>query len=85
VLLLELFTSMRRHPDHRPMRHVLSLGLALAALGLAPVAGHAARNLCKRTATFFMPPPPRSKSPRSETEGWTRIVPGECQVARKDR
>ena len=31
-----------------------------------------------------MPPPRRSRARRSETQGWTRIAPGDCQVARKE-
>ena len=31
-----------------------------------------------------MPPPPRSSRPSSQAQGWTRIAPGECQLARKE-
>jgi uncharacterized membrane protein len=68
------------------MRHVLSLGLllVLAALGLMSAPAHAALTLCNRTSYILYAATAAIQSPRSETEGWTRIVPGECQVARKE-
>ena len=68
------------------MRHMLSLVLALAALGLmsALAPAHAALTLCNRTSYILYAATAAIQSPRSETEGWTRIVPGECQLARKE-
>ena len=66
------------------MRIFLSLALLLALVGLAPMPAHAALNLCNRTSYILYAATSAIQSPRSETEGWTRITPGECQVARKE-
>jgi len=44
----------------------------------------AALTLCNRTSYILYAATSAIQSPRSETEGWTRIAPGECQVARKE-
>jgi uncharacterized membrane protein len=68
------------------MRGMLLLALAAPGLilALAPAPAHAALNLCNRTSYILYVATAAIQSPRSETEGWTRIVPGECQVARKE-
>ena len=60
--------------------------LALAALGSAfvPAPAHAALTLCNRTSYILYAATAAIQSPRSEAEGWVRIVPGECQLARQE-
>ena len=60
------------------------LGLALLVLGLMSLPAQAALTLCNRTSYILYAATSAIQSPRSETQGWTRIVPGECQVARKE-
>jgi uncharacterized membrane protein len=50
-----------------------------------PLPAQAALTLCNRTSYILYAATSAIQSPRSETEGWTRIAPGECQVARKER
>jgi uncharacterized membrane protein len=64
------------------MRRLLLL--ALAACGLAPAPAHAALTLCNRTSYILYAATSAIQSPRSETQGWTRLTPGECQLARKE-
>ena len=64
------------------MRRLLLL--ALVACGLAPAPAHAALTLCNRTSYILYAATSAIQSPRSETEGWTRLTPGECQLARKE-
>ncbi|HYS46820.1 MAG TPA: DUF1036 domain-containing protein [Rhizomicrobium sp.] len=61
-----------------------ALLLALLACGLAPGPAHAALTLCNRTSYILYAATSAIQSPRSETQGWTRVAPGECQVARKE-
>jgi uncharacterized membrane protein len=66
-----------------------ALLLALLALGLGAAPGFtspawAALTLCNRTSYILYAATSAVQSPRSDTQGWTRIVPGECQVARKE-
>jgi uncharacterized membrane protein len=56
--------------------------LALAATSVSPA--HAALTLCNRTSYILYAATSAVQSPNSETQGWTRIVPGECQLARKE-
>lgn len=69
------------------MRRGLLLGvLALAAL-TAPALfspAHAALTLCNRTSFILYAATSAIQSPRSETAGWTRLAPGECQLTRKE-
>jgi uncharacterized membrane protein len=62
--------------------------LLLVAIGLmfalAPAPGHATLTMCNRTSYILYAATSAIQSPRSETRGWTRIAPGECQVARKE-
>ena len=60
-------------------------GLAgcLALLWTAAPA-HAALTLCNRTSYILYAATSAIRSPGSDTTGWTRIAPGECQVARKE-
>ena len=62
----------------------LALVLALLVLGLMPLPAKAALTLCNRTSYILYAATSAIQSPKSETEGWTRIAPGECQVARKE-
>ncbi len=45
---------------------------------------HAALTLCNRTSYILYAATSAIQSPRSETSGWTRIAPGDCQLARKE-
>ncbi len=68
----------------------MTRGLLLAALVLAGqtilmcAPARAALTLCNRTSYILYAASSAIQSPRSETEGWTRVVPGDCQVARKE-
>ena len=62
----------------------MRLALALLVLGLMSLPAQAALTLCNRTSYILYAATSAIQSPRSETEGWTRIAPGECQVARKE-
>ena len=58
--------------------------LVLALLALASVPAHAALTLCNRTSYILNAATSAIQSPGSDTRGWTRIAPGECEVARKE-
>ena len=60
----------------------LALVLALVALASAPA--HAALTLCNRTSYILYAATSAIQSPGSDTRGWTRIAPGECEIARKE-
>ncbi len=62
------------------MRH----GALALALLCATTPAHAALRLCNRTSTILYAATAAIKSPQSETQGWTRIVPGDCQTARAE-
>ena len=64
-------------------RGLLGAAVVLAALAAAAPA-HAALTLCNRTSYILYAATAAIQSPRSETKGWTRLAPGECQVARKE-
>ena len=57
---------------------------AVLALGAMSVPAQAALTLCNRTCYVLYAATSAVQSGRSETEGWTRVVPGECQIARKE-
>ena len=61
----------------------LLLATVLAA-GLMPRPAHAALTLCNRTSYILYAATSAIQSPKSETQGWTRIAPGDCQLARKE-
>jgi len=62
------------------MRHwVLALALFCAA-----TPAEAALTLCNRTSTILYTATAAIKGPQSQTQGWTRIVPGDCQIARPE-
>ncbi len=61
----------------------LSAALGLALLCAATPA-HAALTLCNRTSTILYAATAAIKSPQSDVQGWTRIVPGDCQTARPE-
>jgi uncharacterized membrane protein len=63
---------------------VLAVLAALAAPLLFSSPASAALSLCNRTSYILYAATAAIQSPRSETEGWTRIIPGECQLARKE-
>lgn len=68
------------------MRALLLAVLALAGVTapvLAPPA-RAALTLCNRTSYILYAATSAVQSPRSETSGWTRIAPGDCQLTRKE-
>ena len=56
-------------------------GVALASLCLVTPA-HAALSLCNRTSYILYAATAAATPAQTETEGWTRIVPGECRQAR---
>jgi uncharacterized membrane protein len=62
----------------------LALGIAAAMLLFAALPGHAALTLCNRTSYVLYAATAAIKSPQTQTQGWIRIAPGECQVARKE-
>jgi uncharacterized membrane protein len=67
----------------------MTRGLLVALLGgalllAAPAPAKAALTLCNRTSYILYAATAAIQSPRSEAKGWTRLVPGECQVARKE-
>jgi len=64
------------------MRLWLLPGLLACAFAATPA--QAALTLCNRTSYILYAATSAIQSPRSETEGWTRIAPGECQLARKE-
>jgi len=59
--------------------------LAMLAAGLAPKPAQAALTLCNRTSYVLYAATSAVQSPKSETRGWSRIVPGECEIARKEK
>lgn len=59
-------------------------GIALIFLALATLPAQAALTLCNRTSYILYAATAAVKSPGSETRGWTRIVPGDCQKARPE-
>jgi len=66
------------------MKWALPALLLAAGLGLVPKPAHAALTLCNRTSYILYAATSAIQSPKSETQGWTRIVPGDCQLARKE-
>jgi len=56
----------------------------LLAAGLVPAPAHAALTLCNRTSYILYAASAAIQSPKSQAQGWTRIVPGDCQLARKE-
>jgi uncharacterized membrane protein len=62
----------------------MRLLLAAPMLAVLAAPAHAALTLCNRTSYILYAASAAVQSPRSETEGWTRIIPGDCQVARKE-
>jgi uncharacterized membrane protein len=64
------------------------LAWALLVLGLmslpASQPAWAALTLCNRTSYILYAATSAIQSPKSQTQGWTRIAPGECQVTRKE-
>jgi uncharacterized membrane protein len=71
------------------IRPRLGLALVLLVLGLmslpASEPAQAALTLCNRTSYILYAATSAIQSPKTQTQGWTRIAPGECQVARKER
>jgi len=60
------------------------LGIGLGAALLAAAPAQAALTLCNRTSYILYAATAAITTPQSQTAGWTRIVPGDCQVARKE-
>jgi len=65
----------------RPIGLSIALGVALLC---AATPAEAALTLCNRTSTILYAATAAIKSPQSETQGWTRIVPGDCQTSRPE-
>jgi uncharacterized membrane protein len=61
----------------------LWLGVALALLCAATPA-QAALTLCNRTSTVLYAATAATRGAQTQVQGWTRIVPGDCQVARAE-
>ena len=62
----------------------LLAGITAAMLLFAVLPAKAALTLCNRTSYVLYAATAAIKSPQAQTQGWTRIAPGECQVARKE-
>jgi uncharacterized membrane protein len=62
----------------------LLAGIAAAMLLFAVMPARAALTLCNRTSYVLYAATAAVKGPQSQTQGWTRIAPGDCQVARKE-
>jgi uncharacterized membrane protein len=65
-------------------RITVAMLMALAGLLLPTAPAHAALTLCNRTSYVLYAATSAIQSPRSDTQGWTRIAPGDCQLARKE-
>jgi uncharacterized membrane protein len=63
---------------------VKELLLALLALGAMSAPAQAALTLCNRTSYILYAATSAVQGGRGETRGWTRLAPGECQIARKE-
>ncbi len=61
-----------------------ALLLAAAMLVSLCVPAQAALTLCNRTSYILYAATSAIQSPRSDTQGWTRMAPGDCQLARKE-
>jgi uncharacterized membrane protein len=59
------------------------LAALLPACGAAPA--HAALSLCNRTSYILYTATAALKGQKGEASGWTRLVPGDCATARKER
>ena len=57
---------------------------ALLALLCAATPAQAALTLCNRTSTVLYAATAATKGATTQAQGWTRIVPGDCQVARSE-
>ena len=62
----------------------MRLWAAAAVLLFAATPAEASLTLCNRTSYVLYAATAAIRSPQSQTQGWTRIAPGECQVARKE-
>ena len=58
--------------------------LVLALLALISAPAQAALTLCNRTSYILYAATSAIQSSGSDTRGWTRIAPGECEIARKE-
>ena len=65
-------------------RLLVAMLVVLAGLILPTAPAQAALTLCNRTSYVLYAATAAIQSPRSETQGWTRIAPGDCQLARKE-
>lgn len=63
---------------------MIRLLLALLALGALSVPAQAALTLCNRTSYILYVATSAVQGTHNETQGWTRVAPGECQIARKE-
>jgi uncharacterized membrane protein len=69
------------------MRRLLLLALLAWSLASLPVfisPAWAALTLCNRTSYILYVATSAIRAPGSDTQGWARIAPGECEVVRKE-
>jgi uncharacterized membrane protein len=57
---------------------------ALATLFLVTAPAHAELKLCNRTSYILYAATAATRNQQSSAQGWTRITPGDCQVARNE-
>jgi uncharacterized membrane protein len=62
-----------------------SLLLAVLVLACASAPAHAALTLCNRTSYILYAATAAFQASQGTAQGWTRIIPGDCQVARKEK
>jgi uncharacterized membrane protein len=63
---------------------IARFGLALALFLLMPHAAQADLRLCNRTSYILYAATAMANNGATQTQGWTRVVPGDCQVTLKD-
>jgi uncharacterized membrane protein len=63
---------------------ITRVGLALALLLLMPHPAQADLKLCNRTSYILYAATAVANGGATQTQGWTRVAPGDCQVAIKD-
>lgn len=75
--------SGKRFYSVAPKPRLRAITAALLATIMFCTPSHASLTLCNRTSYILYAATSEITSPRSETQGWIRIAPGDCQVARK--
>ena len=56
---------------------MMRLAVAVVVVGLSSLPAQAALTLCNRTSYILYAATSAIRSPQSQTEGWTRIAPGD--------